>query len=321
MGHNKSFSTLDDDFEFDEAYFRQFYKPLSNLPTPPPSSRSSSAAQSPRIVPGDDEGTGSEYLGPAAHLARMLPPGASFMTPSIPMIQGILARANLPMDIIALAVCILDSLSSKFSRSWRISFPLNRSSEPLPKRHTLPSGALQAFHIDNVFPELIILAALVVADKFVEDMHEPTQYFSAVWGRDMWSCEQINYTERCIMESLGYRILPLWDPKFIKQARHDIEMARREYLSEERELYDESETTKMAKHAKSKSSGHAVLGLGLQLTPAETPQSEVATPFDHHHAVHVHTLGRETREAFASSGKALPQDYLRLPPEATTPRE
>lgn len=45
MGHQKSFSTVqDDDFEFDEAYFRQFYKPLSNLPTPPPSSRNSSAS-------------------------------------------------------------------------------------------------------------------------------------------------------------------------------------------------------------------------------------------------------------------------------------
>ncbi|KAI0010032.1 hypothetical protein F4779DRAFT_333410 [Xylariaceae sp. FL0662B] len=310
MGHNKSFSTLDDDFEFDEAYFRQFYKPLSNLPTPPPSSQSSSAAQSPRIVPGDEEGTGSEYLGPAAHLARMLPPGASFMTPSIPVVQGILARADLPMDIIALAVCILDSLNSKFSRSWRISFPLNRTNEPLPKRHTLPAGALQSLHIDNVFPEIIILAALIVADKFVEDMHEPTQYFGRVWGRDVWSCEQINYTERCIMESLGYRILPLWDPRFIKQARHDIEMARREYLSEETEaLHDGSAT---AKHTKSKSSGYAVVGLGLQLTPAETPKSEEEAPAPHDRVQH---LGRETREAFAN-GKPLPQDYLRLPPEA-----
>lgn len=64
MGHNRCFSTYDDDFEFDDAYFRQFYKPLSNLPTPPPSSKSSSAAQSPRIGGEDAESIShDEYLG------------------------------------------------------------------------------------------------------------------------------------------------------------------------------------------------------------------------------------------------------------------
>ncbi|KAI1775047.1 hypothetical protein F4818DRAFT_441871 [Hypoxylon cercidicola] len=308
MGHNRCFSTYDDDFEFDDAYFRQFYKPLSNLPTPPPSSKSSSAAQSPRLGGEDVEGVNyDEYLGPAAHLARMLPPGASFMTPSIPIIQSILARANLPMDIIALAVCILDFLNSRFSRSWRISFPLNRPNELLPKRHTLPSGAVQAVHIDNVFPEVIVLAALIIADKFVEDLQETTQYYGSMWGQNRWTCEQINFTERCIMENLGYRILPLWEAKFIKQARHDIEMARRELLEGSVEIAEESRTTK---HTKSMSSGDAMMGLGRQLTPVDTPESELSTPFGH-----VQSVGRETREAFSNS-TALPRDYLHLPSAA-----
>lgn len=65
MGHTKSFSVaqVDDDFEFDESYFRQFYKPLSNLPTPPPSTRASSANQSPRVSLDDTEGPNSQYLG------------------------------------------------------------------------------------------------------------------------------------------------------------------------------------------------------------------------------------------------------------------
>ena len=67
MGHNKSFS-VNDGFEFDEACFRKFYKPLSNLPTPPPSSRNSSATQSPRIPAGDAEGRNEEFLG-KYHLA------------------------------------------------------------------------------------------------------------------------------------------------------------------------------------------------------------------------------------------------------------
>jgi hypothetical protein len=62
MGHSKSFSQ-NDGFEFEEACFRKFYKPLSNLPTPPPSSRNSSATQSPRI-PVEDTGVLSiELLG------------------------------------------------------------------------------------------------------------------------------------------------------------------------------------------------------------------------------------------------------------------
>ncbi|KAI1379534.1 hypothetical protein F4677DRAFT_442510 [Hypoxylon crocopeplum] len=309
MGHSRCFSAYDDDFEFDDTYFRQFYKPLSNLPTPPPS-KNSSANQSPRLVGEDAESFSSEFLGPAAHLARMLPPGASFMTPSIPIVQGILARANLPMDIIALAACILDSLNSRFSRSWRISFPLNKSCE-LPKRHTLPSGAVQAVHIDSVFPEVVVLAALMIADKFVEDLQESTQYYGSSWGQNIWTSEQINFTERCIMENLGYRILPLWEAKSIKQARHDIEMARRELLDLGVGIGDEGKTTK---HTKSFSSGHAVMGLGLQLTPIEMPKSELLTaPFNS-----VQALGQETREAFSNS-TALPQDYLHIPPAPLPP--
>ncbi|RYC54398.1 hypothetical protein CHU98_g11809 [Xylaria longipes] len=282
MGHTKSFSVaqVDDDFEFDESYFRQFYKPLSNLPTPPPSTRASSASQSPRVSLDDTEGPNSQFLGPAAHLARMLPPGASFITPSIPAVQQMLARANLPMDIIALAVCILDSLNSKFSRNWRVAFPLNRQGQPASKRHTLPSAPGQATHINSVFPEIIILAALMIADKFVEDMQSPTQYFVSSWGNNLWTCEQANFTERCIMESLGYRILPLWDPALIKQARHDIEMARREIIQESSSSGGVAGEDGRQKHFKSMSSGHAVLGLGLQLTPATTPDSERVTSFD-----------------------------------------
>ncbi|KAI1491667.1 hypothetical protein F5X96DRAFT_455916 [Biscogniauxia mediterranea] len=312
MGHNKSFSLQDDDFEFDEAYFRQFYKPLSNLPTPPPSSRNSSASQSPCIVAEDADGPNSPFLGPAAHLARMLPPGASFITPSIPVVQSMLARANLPMDIIALAVCILDSLNSRFSRSWRISFPLNHQAQPLPKRHTLPSGPVQVAHIDSVYPEIIILAALIIADKFVEDMQESTQYFASAWGNNVWSCEQINFTERCIMESLNYRIMPLWEPGSIKQARHDIEMARREIMQENTALALGDGCKNSNKHIKSVSSG--VIGLGLPLTPADTPKSEVPSPFGH---IQKLELEQETREAFSNS-KVVPQDYLRLPYETTS---
>ena len=184
------------------------------------------------------------------------------------------------MDIIALAVCILDSLDSKFPRNWRVAFPLNRNGQPTSKRHTLPSAPGHATHINSVFPEIIILAALIIADKFVEDTNNPTQHYVSAWGNNLWTSEQINFTERCIMESLGYRIMPLWDPVLIKQARHDIEMARREIIQESTSSTN-TNTEDCRKHFKSMSSGHAVVGLGLQLTPAATPRSGLGTPFGH----------------------------------------
>ncbi|KAJ8126642.1 hypothetical protein O1611_g6997 [Lasiodiplodia mahajangana] len=73
MGHTKSYSMaapVDDDFEFDESYFRQFYKPLSNLPTPPLSTRNSSANQSPRVSLDDTEGPNSQFLGSTSRPPR-----------------------------------------------------------------------------------------------------------------------------------------------------------------------------------------------------------------------------------------------------------
>ncbi|KAH7031280.1 uncharacterized protein B0I36DRAFT_349373 [Microdochium trichocladiopsis] len=327
MGHNKSFSVSheDDDFEFDEAYFRTFYKPLSNLPTPPLSSRNSSAGPPSPVFAHDvaPEDINAEFIGPAAHLARMLPPSASFIEPSVAVLQGMLARARVSMDIIALAVCILDSLKSKFSRRWRVSFPL---SAPTNKRHTL-SGPVQAQHIDSVLPEVIALGALMIATKFVEDMQEPTRYFASVWGQNQWTCEQINFTERCIMESLDYRIMPLWSEDYIKQARHDIEMARREFVDEismaskSRTEHNQGSTApgrpgllreNSIRHGKSMSAGHAVSGAGFSITPAETPKLESPSTFT---ATAVHTPHHEISLAAAckvvqSPGHAPAGDYF-----------
>lgn len=54
----------DDDFDIDEEYFARTYRPLSNLPTPPPSSRESSAAQSPKSLLEDGALLESGLLGP-----------------------------------------------------------------------------------------------------------------------------------------------------------------------------------------------------------------------------------------------------------------
>lgn len=293
----RSDSECDRDLEDDYSYFASTYRPLSNLPTPPLSSRHSSALPSPRL----DQGEALELFGPAVHLVNMLPPAASLATPSVALVQAMLIRAALPLDTVALAVCILDSLDVRFSRLWRRTCPLGDEDDAEPaapaekrrptpgKRHTLPfsngfdvTAAVTSStssttssstatpsptsplsplvflprprHIDAVFPEIIILASLVIAAKFTDDGHAGQQAARAycAWGGSLgsspeaalaalsspselvspsdtspplWSTAQLSATERCIMESLGYRILPLLDADLLADARADMRRA------------------------------------------------------------------------------------------------
>lgn len=208
--------------------------------------------------------------------------------------QAIITRAALPLETIALAVCILDSLDAKFSRKWRMSLPLatpSSSSCSHNKRHTITSAAASLItHIDSVSPELIVLSALVIAFKFTEDCQEPTQYYASEWGKGLWTCEQINTTERCIMDHLGYRILPLCDEGLIEDAIDDMKRAGHVALQENKMRKAAggvvvggggNTISKMMDlgHARSvsvpvRSGGEAVVGLGLSLTPVETPTEE-----------------------------------------------
>lgn len=293
----------DDDFDFE--YFSRTYKPLSNLPTPPPSSRNS-ASSSPVLGLDNDEFVDSTLLGmcsvaegrvccvyrgrmtnqdrpagPAVHLANLHPPSASIASPSISRVQAIITRAALPLETIALAVCILDSLDSKFSRKWRMDLPLGATSSS--KRHTISAASSLITHIDLVSPEVIILTALVIAFKFTEDCQEPTQYYASDWGNGLWTCDQINTTERNIMEHLGYRILPLFEKTIIEDALDDMRRAGQMALRE-REI--NRQTVKLdAGHSRSISvpvrpgAGDAIFGLGFQLTPLDTPTEERSMEF------------------------------------------
>ncbi|KAJ2907386.1 hypothetical protein MKZ38_003243 [Zalerion maritima] len=311
-----------DDFEYDsefdeEGYFAT-YRPLSNLPTPPPSSRHSTVETTSRPLD-DDEALDKELLAspdamglwlcvrddillrnpaihcPACHLTNLVPPAASLSTPSVPLVHAMLSRAGLPTDTIALAVCILDSLNRKFSMSWRLSCPLTPAPSArhgLNKRHTLPPEAHaalagyethedpEALHIDSIFPEIIVLAALIIATKFTEDSQEPTSWYSGAWGRGLWTCAQINVTERCIMENLNYRILPLWKRDLIADAVTDMHLAGKFALREQertrRKFEREQKKLKPSKlhHESSKSCGNAV-SLGLYTPPEESNYSWV----------------------------------------------
>lgn len=228
---------------------------------------------------------------------NLVPPAASLALPSVSTVHELLTRTGLKQDEIALAVCILDSLSSKFALNWRLRCPPSRHEcsgatiehTQQSKRYTLPANptaaaaAASQLHIDCVKPEVIVLAALIIATKFLEDSHAPTQYYRSAWGNNLWTCEQINITERIIMEDLNYRILPLWDERLIGDALNDMERAGRQALLLPPSVAAspaQSQQTQAQKeqHKRCVSSGAALYGLGMQLTPAGTPLSECNSP-------------------------------------------
>ncbi|GAB0131573.1 hypothetical protein EsDP_00000037 [Epichloe bromicola] len=291
---------LDDTNSDSNTYFT--YRPLSNLPTPPPTykeNKSPSAAAS--GSPEDGESSTSKFRGPAVHLVNLVPSSASLTSASVPDVQALLSRADLPIETVALAVCILDSLDNKFARAWRLSCPLYPGA-PVPsstnnKRHSLPPTPLlyqhqqhQMLHIDSVPPEIIILAALVIAVKFIEDPQQNTQFYCHVWGRGIWSHDQLNVTERCIMESLNYRIMPLCDEDCLADAMVDMQLAGQQFDWAMRELTPpesvastENDGNFVLGHSRSKTMvvSTAAMGLALSFTPSESPfaeSSKAATP-------------------------------------------
>ncbi|KAL2267607.1 hypothetical protein VTJ83DRAFT_4884 [Remersonia thermophila] len=317
--HSPDYS--DDDMDFDEEYFTSTYRPLSNLPTPPPSSRQSQADLSPRSLLEDGGLLDSAFLGPAIHLANLIPPAASLTTPSVPLVHELLVRADLPMDVIALAVCILDSLGSKFALNWRLLCPLAQrdpvTSSPTSKRHSMQAipTTPQQLHIDLVRPEVIVLGALMIAFKFLVDCQEPTRYYRTAWGKDMWTSDQINVTERCIMENLGYRILPLWDPVLIADARGDMERAARHAtvsLASASASASASHPRNGDVHKRAVSSATESLSRhALPLSPAETPVLETS-PAGSRAGFVVATAGAD-----GTFGGLDAVDKLSLPPHTT----
>jgi len=132
-----------------------------------------------------------------------------------------LSRANLPLETIALAVCILDSLDSYFAICFRKNCPLTPPPFPFIP-YTEP-------HIDAIHPELLILAALVLAVKFVDDAQVSTGWYVREWGRDLWTCAQVNFCQTALMENIGWRLKPLWEEGIISEALRDMSMAGQQF--------------------------------------------------------------------------------------------
>lgn len=255
--------------------------------------------------------------GPAVHLTNLIPSSTSLTTPSVPLVHAIITRADLPLEMIALAVCILDSLNSRFARQWRKSCPLIRN---VYSSTWADAETTSEQHIDSVHPELIILGALVLAVKFLDDAQQHTKDYAADWGRGLWTCDQINYTQRVLLENLGYRLLPLWEHSIILEALEDMERAGQQYRQHSPEMTERNEDWDVDTcfgdfrssglgDGECMSTGKAVLGLGQQMTPAETPLAENVNG--------TRDISKETRTAF----QAVTLNDLQLLDRNTGPQE
>lgn len=281
MSSRKRSSSISSIESFDSDFFDQTYVPLSNLPTPPLSSHSydNTAAHSPISLFSSDEILDSEVLGPAIHLTNLIPSSTSLTSPSTPLVHALLSRADLPIEILALAVCILDSLNSRFARSWRQSYPLESFEDQLLEQYNFPNlQAREEQHIDSTHPEVIILAALILATKFLDDQQGTTLYYAQKWAKGLWSCDQINFTQRCIMENLGYRLLPLWSEDIIEEAKNDMARAAKRQSSASYCMQDWSISIKNCGVSgidnRPMSSGKACMGIEGENTPQPTPIEE-----------------------------------------------
>lgn len=275
------------DASFDDAYFEDYfsktYVPLSNLPTPPPSSHSNQASrqQSPDDFLPVGEVLDPDLLGPATHLTNLIPSSTSLTSPQVPLVHAMLTRAHLPLEIIAFAVCILDSLNSRFALSWRQGCPLITPHPPTRFGVGQSEERDQEQHIDSIHPELIILSALVLAVKFLDDGHRFTREYASDWGLGMWTCNQINFTQRSILENLGYRLLSLWNENIISEALEDMERCGRQVSPSIRSNEDWDTDTCFGSFGysgngrdRTMSDGEAVLGTGDQVSPAAAPMAE-----------------------------------------------
>jgi hypothetical protein len=142
-------------------------------------------------------------------LSKLVPQNAGAHRPNADQIAAYISRARLTDSVVALAACILDSLSSSFVRSWRRACENARS----PER---PS-----FHSNPTKPELIILAALAIAYNFLNDNEgDPTFWAERVAKRAVEPREVVA-TTRCILQDIDYGLMS-FTPEDVEAMRQEM---------------------------------------------------------------------------------------------------
>ncbi|KAI9826008.1 MAG: hypothetical protein M1819_007463 [Sarea resinae] len=219
------------------------YLPLSNLPTPP--SSPDGGSRQPVVADTDlgieeDEVFDPDLLGPAHHLCNLVPPNTSISRPSPRLIHAFLSRVELPIETIALAACILDNLSTRFTQAWRrecLNCP-SPSPSPLPSPPQSPLQPLElvdtapneystsltapapSHSTQPLKPDLIILVALLLSSHLHTDgqcENSTPAHYAIYISNHLFSCRQINATTRAMLQDLDYRLEPLGREDMVRE--------------------------------------------------------------------------------------------------------
>ncbi|TID26646.1 Isocitrate dehydrogenase [NADP] [Venturia nashicola] len=167
-----------------EEYFNHSYIPPSNLPTPPLSSSSSP------VMGPTTSTSGISHLLASTFLCGLIPQQQA----NIEEVASFISRANLDPNTVALAACILDSLSSSFVRSWRKACEKARSPE------------IPTFRSEPMKPELIVLGALALAHSYLYDVSGKPKWWSKITNQTM-EPRDISATKNCILRDIDYGLM------------------------------------------------------------------------------------------------------------------
>jgi len=113
----------------------------------------------------------------------MLPKNASREAPSIHLLQSILQRANVTMEVVGLASCILDCLSAQFVRRWR-------------QEYCAVEGSAERC-------EILAVAALCIALKFLEDTVCFPQSMRNEYFQNIWMVHRADMRTVVILQDVG----------------------------------------------------------------------------------------------------------------------
>lgn len=140
------------------------------------------------------------------------------------MLQSYLHLANLPEPTVALAACILDSLSGFFIRIW--SREINGLSATIALNSpTTPTSPLKSYFAPKSAAQkadLIVLAALKIARDFT---HDSGGCSARWWAHDVtngrFEPRELEASVHCILKDLNYHLLQ-FSPDLVEEMREEL---------------------------------------------------------------------------------------------------
>jgi hypothetical protein len=189
------------------------------------------------------------HLAQAQQLSRLVPQKASRHPPSPALISTYLARAQLSETTVALAACILDSLSSQFVRAWQ------RECETVKRRQE--SG--WSVHPSFMKSELVVMGALAVASSFLDDVRREPRWWANSIACGAVEVREVDATIRCIFKDLDYDLCGF--------TAEEVEAMRRELYGAERA----AGVHKAKQHNALRQDWDCLRGVTGLLTPERTP--------------------------------------------------